>query len=100
MKTYDLQVKTHEQIVNEVHAAIIKEWTSEELKEFFLGPWVDGRQLISYHHSLGRYIRNNYDLWACHWEAELIDGVDHSPFHPDQVSMTIIEQVWRKGYNG
>ena len=97
---YRNTMKTHTQIVDEVHAAILKEWTSDELKEFFIGPWTGDRQLHSYNHSLGRYIRNNYDLWSIHWEAEIIDGVDHSPFHPDAVSMTLIEQVWKKGYHG
>lgn len=53
-------------------------------------------QLVSYHSSLGRKIRNRYKLWQNSWETELINGVDHSPNHPDQISMRIIEKIWDK----
>lgn len=53
-------------------------------------------ELAIYHHSLGRSIRNEFKLWEIKWEPELVDGVDHSPYHPDSVSMTIIEDVWDK----
>lgn len=53
-------------------------------------------QLTRYHHSLGTDIRNRFNLWEIPWEPEIKDGIDYSPYHPDQVSMTIIEELWRR----
>jgi len=53
-------------------------------------------KLVQYHHSLGRNIRNNLNLWESPWEEEIVDGVDISEKHPDAISMRIIEAVWEK----
>ena len=87
---------THQEIIDDVYATIIKEWSVQEQDEFFLTMWKKD-SLSSYHHSLGQYIRNHYKLWSIPWTPELKDGIDYSPFHPDSVSMTIIEEVWKKG---
>lgn len=47
-----------------------------------------------YHHTLGRVIRNTFDLWKEPWIPEIRDGCDWSPNHPDQRSMTVIELMW------
>ena len=86
---------THEEIVNEVHSLVLK-WPASVKLNFFMAPW-KGESLIQHHHELGRYIRNKYNLWTIPWEPEIIDGCDHSPYHPDQRSMTIIQDVWKKG---
>lgn len=52
--------------------------------------------LIEYHHTLGRNIRNEFEFWKIKWDPELVDGVDMSPDHPDAISMRIIESVWEK----
>lgn len=52
--------------------------------------------LYEYHHSLGRSIRNQFKLWDNPWTPELVDGVDCSLNHPDAVSMSIIEEVWKR----
>ncbi len=52
--------------------------------------------LIKYHSSLGRDIRNEFKLWENYWKPDIRDGVDHSPEHPEQLSMTVIETVWEK----
>lgn len=58
---------------------------------------VDTDELISLHSSTGRSIRNEYDLWNYKWEPELDNQyIDHSPYHPDAISMKIIEGVHRK----
>lgn len=49
--------------------------------------------LITYHHTLGRSIRNNLKLWENRWHPKVQNGVDRSPDHPDALSMTIIELV-------
>lgn len=43
--------------------------------------------LILYHHSLGRKIRNDFNLW---------ENLDE---HPDILSMRLIESVWSKMQN-
>ena len=57
----------------------------------------NGEDLISLHHGMGRWIRNNYNLWKISWEPELKDGVNYSPNHPDAISQTIIEELWKRG---
>jgi hypothetical protein len=56
-------------------------------------------QLISYHGTLGRAIRNHFNLWESDWKPEYeTDGnlkYDDSPNHPHAVSMRIIEAVWK-----
>lgn len=49
--------------------------------------------LISLHHSFGRFLRNTYRLWDRPWEPEIKDGCDYSPNHPDAVSMRIIHKL-------
>ena len=66
-------------------------------REFIDTPKED---LIKYHTSLGRSIRNHFDLWGRRWEPQLEDKggyqVDMSPDHPDSISMRIIETVWTR----
>jgi len=92
---------THDEIINDVHSKILKEWTVQDQDDFFLSPWIDGSSLTRYHHDLGRYIRNNYKLWEISWIPEIKEFMgcmcDCSPYHPDAVSMTIIKEVWKKG---
>ena len=90
------KIRTVSDIVEDVHRRVINDWTEGERTEFFLSEWND-KKLIRYHDNLGRWIRNEYSLWSIPWTPELRDGVDYSPFHPDQVSQTIIEEVWKKG---
>lgn len=76
-----------DEIVNELEKSLDKDET-ESLKS------CPESELIMYHHSAGRYIRNTYKLWTYEWEPQLIEGVDHSPNHPDAVSMKIIKMLW------
>lgn len=41
-------------------------------------------------------IRNEFKLWDVDWEPEMVNGVDISPNHPDQVSFDIIVEVRKK----
>jgi hypothetical protein len=52
--------------------------------------------LVKYHTSLGRSIRNEFKLWDNEWKPDIREGVDCSPDHPDQISMRVIEEVWRR----
>lgn len=51
-------------------------------------------KLSRYHMTLGTKIRDDFKLWSYQWVPELIDGVDYSMFHPDNIAMSIIEYVW------
>lgn len=53
-------------------------------------------ELVTLHHTLGRAIRNFYNLWSRPWKPKIKDGVDVSPDHPDAISMSVIEKVWEK----
>lgn len=84
-------------IVDEVVETIKESWDTESRVAFIACAKKD---LVKYHMSLGRAIRNNYDLWSIPWEPVLEKygniEVDCSPYHPDQLSDTIIEKVWVK----
>jgi len=56
--------------------------------------------LIIYHSTLGRYIRNYFSLWSIQHVPELVNGADVSPHHPDAISMRVIEKVWEHYQNG
>jgi hypothetical protein len=49
-----------------------------------------------YHSTLGRTIRNEFKLWETEWKPDVRDGIDHSPDHPDHISMRVIEEVWER----
>lgn len=82
-------------IVAELHARTA-DWPQRAQDQFFSTVW-DGSDLSEYHMTLGMHIRNNYNLWTIPWEPELRNGVDYSPYHPDQLSYTIMEEVWKLG---
>ena len=46
--------------------------------------------------SIAQYIRNKYKLWDREWKPEIIDGVDHSPNHPENVSDKIVDRIMEK----
>jgi len=86
----------YEKIIKDLQRIVKEEWTQEDRDYFFTTGW-DSRALSQYHHTLGREIRNNYNLWEIKWEPKLIDGVDHSPEHPDNASSEIIKELWTRG---
>lgn len=85
--------KMTEEYINEIVDDLENGLTKGEIRSLKSCP---ESELIMYHHSAGRYIRNTYKLWTYEWEPELIDGVDHSPNHPDAVSMKIIKLLWAR----
>jgi len=73
----------------------VLEWFHEEdtwVQEEFLNTTYD--TVVTYNNSLGRDIRNYFKLWETVWEPKLVDGVDYSEEHPDQISMEVIKAVW------
>lgn len=74
-----------------VVVARINKDTEENRREFLSTP---RDRLVKYHSSLGRDIRNEFKLWDSYWSPNIVDGVDCSPSHPNQVSMRVIEAAW------
>lgn len=70
----------------------------------------DPSEMIQFHHSDGRQIRNMFELWdpnnpltnswfvACDTDTNefLENGVDNHPNHPDAVSFRILVKIWEK----
>lgn len=56
----------------------------------------DKDKLIQYHGTIGRVIRNLFNLWATKWTPVFSNGCDVSENHPDRLSMRVIEAVWQK----
>ncbi len=86
--------------INEVLSWLDHE--SEENRNQFLLTGYNNHKLIEYHHTLGRKIRNHFRLWEREYEPEIVTipegmDIDVSPYHPDQLSQYIIEQVWKRG---
>ena len=73
---------------------ILDDMRQQAPQEFFeLIATLPEEELSSFHHTTGRFIRNTYELWANKWEPEDIDGVDHSPNHPDAISSSILKHL-------
>ena len=82
--------KTFEKLVHKTYDMI-----SED--ENFCISFYDSKyeDLIQFHPSLGRYIRNNLGLWDNPWTPQIEDYTDVSPDHPDAISMRLIKEVWK-----
>jgi hypothetical protein len=57
------------------------------------------KELIVYHNTLGRKIRNYFELWKNEYTPIIENGIDISENHPDQISMKVIEKVWEMNKN-
>lgn len=87
---------TEQEIIDEVYS-----WLEGEHDKTIYDFVSQSKQnLIEYHDTLGRSIRNYFKLWEKEWEPVMENQsgieVDASPDHPDQVSMRIIEAVWKR----
>lgn len=79
---------------------VVKKWYSESsLRQQLEFTETDFDSLIVFHHTLGTNIRNYFNLWHYKWIPKIVNGVDVSEEHPDQISMEVIEQVWREVKN-
>lgn len=61
----------------------------------------DAENMIAFHHSVGREIRNRFDLWSADNpyteignESTDVYCVDN-PKHPDEVSHEILKKLWK-----
>ena len=75
---------------NEIIADVQKEAPQEFLDTIAK---MEEHELICFHTSAGRHIRNTYGLWSLSHAPEIVDGVDVSPNHPDTISGLILQHV-------
>ena len=91
--------KMFQDFAQQISGYMFTQCSSEELTNFFETKEED---LIKYHHTFGRYIRNHFLLWKYDWDPEIkrISGtlVDCSPNHPDNLSQRLIHYVWTVDY--
>ena len=90
---------TENEMVEEVYGWLQEE--SEQSQHNFRNS--TKTQLISYHITLGRKIRNHFNLWETDWEPEYKTHgnltYDNSLNHPAAISMRIIKAVWERANN-
>jgi len=83
---------SHEEMVEEVLKWFARSDTEEQIA--FVSTEIDN--LVQYHTTLGRQIRNEFEMWRDEHEPFIVDGCDHSQDHPDARSMRVMEDVWRR----
>lgn len=91
---YFSKMNKFENMINEVLIWLTDPDTTEDERDNFIK--CNEEKLHIYHDSLGRSIRNIFKLWETDWIPEIRNGVDYSENHPDQISMRIIKEVWRR----
>jgi hypothetical protein len=57
---------------------------------------IPAAELIGLHFGLGRWVRNNLGLWQGNDALMQAIRKRYSYFHPDDVSMLIMEDVWKR----
>lgn len=82
---------TYEEMLKETVENIRRE-PYNDLVEFLGTKEAD---LGKFHFSVGMNIRNHFKMWENTWEPKIVDGIDISPEHPDNISMKLIIDTWR-----
>lgn len=67
--------------------------SDHELKQF---TDLKEKDLILLHSSLGKKIRNEFNLWSADWIPDIRNGFDHSNECPDAISFAVILEVWKR----
>lgn len=83
---------TEEEMIEEVYGWFVHE--EEKFKKEFLS--TSKEELILYHNSLGRKIRNELKLWEREWKPVINSNIDYAEDHPDQISHRVIVAVWER----
>jgi uncharacterized pyridoxamine 5'-phosphate oxidase family protein len=80
---------TEQEIVEHLFLYVL----TEEAKRAFRK--IDDKQdLIGLHATMGKWIRNKYNLW--NEQNPIVSKDPKSPNHPDQISMRIIVTIWER----
>lgn len=78
-------------------ANIVESWLEQKEEKILLEfLFTEKHELIKYHSTTNRDIRNHFSLWSYEWEPDIRGGVEYSLEHPHQVSMQVLEEVWRR----
>ena len=75
--------------IKEASIQLVKDIEKEDTNALNILKNTPKKNLINYHHTLGRWIRNNYGLWENNKELK-------ENKHPDDVSQEIIIATWKK----
>lgn len=83
-----------------IHDIVMNMLAHTEVAEIEALSKLEESDLIQFHHTVGREIRNEYNLWHEHCPLTksnpiIVDGVDINPLHPDSVSQLIIVEMWK-----
>ena len=81
-------MKNQHNTLEDVVSDLLDTMSSESKETLKLTPKDD---LISYLHTAGRMIRNQYNMW---YNTELVKSCDSD--HPDGASMIVIETLWER----
>lgn len=77
--------------VKEIADHQLAELKSDDLKFF---REVEEKELITLHHSYGRWVRNSYALWHPNNPFVIPDDLDDG--HPDGLSMLVIKEIHKR----
>lgn len=87
-----LKRPSFEEMVNKT-VELFKQSPERDQEEFIT---TEFDNLVIFHRTLGEVIRNYFKLWNYPWKKHIVEGVDMSEDNPDNLSMKVIEEVWRR----
>lgn len=89
LKLFKKKFKTYDQILKDLIKSISVEDTERLIANY-------EKDLIRFHHTTGRAIRNHYDLWDSNnpITRNYQNDADESR-HPDTISMNLITDLWK-----
>ena len=87
----------HEAIIKDMQKIIREDWLEEDQNAFYLMGIQNDASMTSLHDTLGRAIRNRYNLLTIPWTPDIRDGIDYSSEHPDCISDTLLKELWNRG---
>lgn len=88
LKAMIVNYRTEESIARDVYKSL----SFREMD--IIGAVTHPVDMSQFHHTLGADIRNRYHLWWRDHTPVIYQGVDMSPYHPDQISNRILKRVW------
>lgn len=80
-------------MINDIAEDIIHNHLTDADKESIIETSTDELYLLNGYAS---WIRELYKLWHHKWEPDIVDGIDISPEHPDNMSYEILKRVQEK----
>lgn len=78
--------------LHEAHEVLEQSLSEEDLS--FIDLMDDEHHMCKFHFNLGRYIRNNWDIWVGGTLRNYMNGLGF--YHPDDISAVILGTFWCK----